>query len=106
MTFADPLAALADRVAADTGRDRGEVLAIIRRAETLANPTDEDITELVELFTPTVAALMGPTLIHALERLEALSGPGAPPLVAPFIIGLVPAIVGGVALGVEAGRRG
>lgn len=97
------LPVLARRVADDTGRDLDEVTARLDAAYR-GRPEDVDIDELVELLAPTVAAIMGPALMPVLERLEQLPPDERLPVLAPIVLGILPAVVHGAAIGL--GARG
>jgi len=83
------LEALAQRVAADTGRDPGEVLHTLRRiSEDGYLPTREDLDELAALLAPTVGRMLTPVVESIAERTGA--GYGAIlALLAAFLVGAV-----------------
>ncbi len=95
------LPALARRVSVDTGRDVDEVTARLDAAYR-GRPEDVDVDELVELLAPTVTAIMGPALMPVLERLERVPDDERLPVLAPIVLGILPAVVHGVTIGLGA----
>lgn len=101
LDWEDVLPAFAARVAADTGRDRAEVAE--RLQELRETPLEEvDVDEVVELLAPTISAIMGPVLVPLLERLERVPVGERLPVAAPVLLGILPALVAGVTVGMEA----
>ncbi|MGI5293296.1 hypothetical protein ACQEVF_59665 [Nonomuraea polychroma] len=100
--WADVLPRLAERVAADTGRDLAAVEAFLDACYH-ADPADVDVDELVAVLAPTMAKLMGPTLLDVLTRMERLAREDRLPCLAPLVLGILPRVVA-AALVAERGR--
>jgi hypothetical protein len=104
MEWADMRPVLAGRVAADTGHDVAEVEAFLEECYQ-AEPADVDIDRLVELIAPTMATIIGPTLLDVLARLERLTRAEKLPVLAPIALGILPGIVQAIVADEMRGRR-
>lgn len=89
--WADVLPLFAARVAADTGRDLAEVTAHLDDCYH-ADPAEVDVDELVALLAPTMAKIMGPTLLDVLCRMERLAAEDRSPVLAPLVLNILPSV--------------